>query len=161
MSSPKLRHSARGLILDPDDRILLCRFAYEDRSVWSTPGGGVEPGETTREALRRELLEEVGLVIEDEPPHVWQREVIEPGYAPGYDGAFHDYFLVRTDAFDPDGVMSEQELAAEGITGFRWWTLQEITDHDGPDVFAPRKLAVPLAALLTDGPPPQPLLLGL
>jgi hypothetical protein len=38
--------------------------------VWVAPGGGVEPGEPALTALRRELLEEVGLVLGTDPPHV-------------------------------------------------------------------------------------------
>ncbi|NGO74739.1 NUDIX domain-containing protein [Streptomyces sp. YC504] len=161
MSSLRLRHSARGLILDPADRILLCRFDNPDLVVWSTPGGGVEPGETVREALRRELLEEVGLKLDHDPPHVWRRQVVVAGYGPGYDGALQDYFLVRTHAFDAAGTFTEKQLAAEGIAEFRWWSVREIADHPGPAVFAPRDLATPLSALLTEGAPEQPVILGL
>ncbi len=67
MPPVNLRPSARAIILDEDDRILLCRFEFlrdgQHVVVWATPGGGVEPGETLLAALRRELLEEVGLEI--------------------------------------------------------------------------------------------------
>ncbi|SDK15819.1 NUDIX hydrolase [Streptomyces indicus] len=157
----KLRHAARGLVVDEQERILLCRFQLDGGlGVWSTPGGGVEPGESVREALHRELLEEIGLVVEGEPPHVWHRKFVDAGYAPGYDGAAHDYFFIRTRAFTPAGTMSAEELAAEGISGFRWWSLAELAGHRGPDLFAPRDLVTPLTALLTDGAPERPVILG-
>ena len=42
-----LRPTARVLLLDPSDRVLLF-FAYGDSTphIWITPGGGQEPGET-------------------------------------------------------------------------------------------------------------------
>ena len=157
------RHSVRAIILDENDRVLLCRFAIPEPAVivWAAPGGGIEPGETPLAALRRELWEEVGLTLEADPPHVWHQEVIAPGYAPGHDGVVNDYFLVRTSAFVPRGSMSEAELAAEHISDTRWWHPLDIAAHQGPDLFSPRDLATPLAALIRRGPPAVPVPLGL
>lgn len=60
-----------GLVRNRRGELLLCRMS-PDRGVfpgkWGLTGGGIEPGETMEEALRRELLEEVGLeVVEIEP----------------------------------------------------------------------------------------------
>ncbi|HUB40226.1 MAG TPA: NUDIX domain-containing protein [Streptosporangiaceae bacterium] len=160
-----LRPSARAIILDESNRILLCRFAFsrDGRAivVWAAPGGGVEPGETLHEALRRELLEEVGLELAGDWPHVWHQEVVRPGHAVGFDGVINDYFLVRTVAFSPSGALGERELAAENISGFRWWTHAEIAEYRGTDLFSPRGLAAALGGLLTDGPPPVPAVMGL
>lgn len=164
MSSLKLRHSVRAIVLDEDDRILLCRFVIPEQAgtvVWSAPGGGIEHTETPLAALRRELHEEVGLAIDTDPPHVWHRQVIAPGHAPGYDGVVHDYFLIRTESFHPRGAMSDEELAAENIDGFRWWRLPDIADYRGSDLFAPRNLATPLAALIAGEVPGTPVSLGL
>ncbi|MET9577057.1 NUDIX domain-containing protein [Streptomyces massasporeus] len=164
MPSVNLRHSVRALILDEDDRILLFRFAIPEPAgtvVWAAPGGGVEPGETPLAALRRELLEEVGLAVSADPPHVWHQEVVAPGHAAGYDGVVNDYFLVRTAGFDPRGTLSDVELAAENISGLEWWLPSEVARYDGPDLFSPRDLATPLTALITSGVPVRPVRLGL
>jgi len=168
MTTVNLRHSARALILDRDNRILLCRFATPHPAVpagamivWAAPGGGVEPGETLVAALRRELHEEVGLTIDDDPPHVWHQEIVGIGHAEGYDGVVNDYFLVRTTSFDPQGALSAAELTAEHISGFRWWRSQDIAGYRGTDLFSPRDLATPLTALLENDLPDSPVVLGL
>ncbi len=49
-------------ITDEDRRILCVRMNYATRG-WTTPGGGVEPGESPLDALKREVLEESGLDV--------------------------------------------------------------------------------------------------
>lgn len=164
-ASPRLRAGVRALVLDEQDRVLLCRFAFDKPEgplvVWATPGGGVEPGETLLAALRRELAEEIGLALPAGPPHVWHQEVVRAGHFDGYDGVLNDIFLVRTTSFAPRGAWTDDELAGEHITGFRWWTQQELAQYRGTDVFAPRALPTALATLLATGPPPRPTPMGL
>ncbi|WP_253916726.1 NUDIX domain-containing protein [Streptomyces sp. MNP-20] len=160
MPSVRLRHAVRAIVLDEEDRVLLCRCVLPDEVVWITPGGGVEPGETPYAALRREIREEVGLAVEGTPPPVWHQVIVAPGHAEGYDGVVNDYYLVRTRAFRPNGTLSDRELAAEHLTGFRWWRPGEIEDHRGPELFGPCDMAALLSALLRDGVPDAPLLIG-
>ena len=55
---PRIRVSA---ILRRGSRILLVRHEKHGREYWLLPGGGVQAGETLVRALKRELVEEVGL----------------------------------------------------------------------------------------------------
>lgn len=73
----------------------------------------------------------------------------------------NDYFLVRTARFDPRGALSDDDLAAEHISGMRWWRHRDIAAYNGTDLFSPRDLATPLAALIDGRLPGAPVLLGL
>jgi 8-oxo-dGTP diphosphatase len=54
-----------GAVIIHDNRVLLVRRANPPlQGEWSIPGGLVETGETTRDAIVREVLEETGLQVE-------------------------------------------------------------------------------------------------
>ncbi|MFI6242133.1 hypothetical protein ACIBEF_19880 [Micromonospora sp. NPDC050795] len=50
---------------------------------------------------------------------------------------------------------------AEHVIGWGWWSLSEIREYVGPELFSPRDLARPLTELINDGVPAQPIALGL
>src|SRR5262249_18040327 len=54
-----------AVVHDHSGRLLLMRRASEPgRGLWSIPGGRVLPGETDVDAVRRELREETGLLVD-------------------------------------------------------------------------------------------------
>lgn len=56
-----------ALVVGPDGRVLMVR--KRDTTIFMNPGGKPEPGEGPIEALRRELVEEIGL---DLPPESFE-----------------------------------------------------------------------------------------
>ncbi len=57
--------TAGAFIFDDDNRILLLEHVFRPDNGWGIPGGFLGKGEQPEEALRRELLEEIGIEIED------------------------------------------------------------------------------------------------
>jgi mutator protein MutT len=56
-----------AIIVDGEGRVFLAKRgvqAQNERGLWEFPGGAVEYGETLRDALKREIHEEYGIVIE-------------------------------------------------------------------------------------------------
>ncbi len=100
-----MREVAVG-VLTRDGAVLACQRLQSAvyGLKWEFPGGKLEPGETPREALERELHEELGIrVLAAEEFH--RREWIYPeGVAnPERDGAFRVfYFLVPAFSGEPE-----------------------------------------------------------
>ena len=63
------RSIARGVIYDDEQNIYMIHLVSDDlfghRDTLETPGGGVKKGETIKEALIREIEEEVGVAIDN------------------------------------------------------------------------------------------------
>jgi double-stranded uracil-DNA glycosylase len=150
---PVPREAVRALVVDAAERVLLMRFENPVTSDvwWATPGGGVEPGESDRAALDRELAEEIGLAVADPGPVVWRREHVFP-----WDRQLlrqsERFHLIRVQVHE---VQPTIDLTAEGVNGYRWWTLDEL--ETTIEQLAPRALGSKLRDLLSGGLPREPL----
>lgn len=123
LAAPPNRTSARVVILDERGRALLMRGHDPARPgvyFWFTVGGGVDAGETLRQAAIREVREETELEVTDEQVRgpIWRRVATF-----SFDGAVirseELYFVVRTAAFEP-GRGHFTDLETRMITDFRW-----------------------------------------
>ena len=128
------RPTARAFVLDRHGRLLLVRFQnrFGDR-WWATPGGGIEPGETAADAIRRELREELGLEVDDPGEPVWARDTTF-----SWDARLvhmHEvFFLIRVEELEPKPTVV---LADENVLELAWWTPDELA--------APRERLAPHA----------------
>lgn len=87
---------------------------------------------------------------------------MENGYGEQFDGQEEWYHLVRTEAFDPRGSLTDDELRAESLHELRWCSAAEVRaladdEAEPPVLTAPRELADLLARLAADGHPAEPL----
>jgi len=128
------------ILLDPDDRVLLMR--YDDGPPngvhWSTPGGGLNPGEDFAAGAARELAEETGWhdIVLLREIHRWTHEM-------EYDDVIvrqvERYFLARTAPGERQITGVEAMHASDGIATWRWWTLAELDAT--PEAIWPAELA--------------------
>ena len=117
-----IRDAVRAAVVAPDGRILMLHYANEYDEWWIPPGGGVDPGESDEEALRRELREELGFEDFEIGPLLFERArffLLEGGYG----GQRNRVYLVRVPYFEAR-VVSEARDA-------RWFTFEELGRERG------------------------------
>ena len=112
-------------MLDAERRVLLVRFEHpvSGDSWWAPTGGGIEPGETEEEALRRELLgggRARRVRARPDGPHA-------RAHVPVGARIIHAARAVLRRAGRPRTTrVPTIDVAAEGVTEVRWWSLAEL-----------------------------------
>lgn len=108
---------------------LLIQQRTDSKLLWPgrwdvTVGGGVDAGETSRQAAEREVREELGLELD--------LRGLRPALTVNFAAGFDDFFLVRGEA-DPDALT----LQTEEVQRVRWATLPEVQSEIKSGGFIP------------------------
>ncbi len=148
------RRAVRAVLLTPEGRVLLMKLRepVSHRHFWIAPGGGIERGESVEVCLHRELAEETGLSGAEVGPLLWTRthEFVWDGEAVQQR---EEFYLVETPPFEPTMEHNPAEAERSAFRAFRWWSVEELRNTS--ELYAPRRLADLLEALLRAGPPAE------
>lgn len=150
----RVRKTARAVMLDPDNRVLLFEFHLKagmigegPRQFWATPGGEIEPGEDVQAAIRREVAEETGIEGCTYGPELWfGSNLLTFNGVPTQ--TLERFFLVRS----PSIVLSTANWTAlekDVMRAHKWWTVEELIASQAT-IFPPRFGAL-VKAFLANG----------
>jgi 8-oxo-dGTP pyrophosphatase MutT (NUDIX family) len=153
------RRSARVLLIDAADRLLLIRSLLipgqpDGGHAWFTPGGGIEPGEDLATAAARELQEEIGLTAD---PADLRHVAYTTGHANlGWaNGLFRDeFFFHRVPSHEVD-IAGQTDLERSHYAGHRWWLPADLATTT--ETIYPNQLASLVGDLRTGQIPARPI----
>lgn len=139
---PRKRAIGQMLIRDHEGRVLLCSLTY--KTDWDLPGGVVEVNEAPREAVTREIEEELGLDIPAGP-------LVLTDWLPAWSGWDDALCLVfdggRHDASLTDTIVRE----AREIRTAEFCTAEQVRERCAD--FTARRIEAALANLAAGGGP--------
>ncbi len=120
-----------AIIQDGRGRFLITRRSLDKHWAagwWEVSGGGVRAGETSAQAVIREVGEEVGLVVPDENPvpvYTYENVDLERG----------DNYIVNMYRFTIDFALEDVVLQAEEALDCRLATWDEISELNEQGIF--------------------------
>lgn len=119
------RITARVVLLNTQNKILLLKMNSLDGVFWLTPGGQMEENETPLEAAKRELFEETGIKsAEFVTPHSWYCEDLRT--MNGVPTLFKEHiFLAYAQEEKVEVLSNPDEFERKIVLGFAWWDVVE------------------------------------
>lgn len=113
-----MKKVVNAIIFNKDKFLIIKRKQGLHKGLWAFPGGSVEKNETNKQALIREIREEVNLEISSVI-----RKIADYNYKDDYGQDSHgESFLVKVKDFD---VTLNNEVA-----DYRWITIEELENFN-------------------------------
>jgi 8-oxo-dGTP diphosphatase len=111
-----------GVVISEGKALLIKRGGPPLEGQWSIPGGMLELGETLRDGVRRELMEETGLEVRvGDVVEVFER--IFPGEA----GRIRYHFVIHDFLCE---VVTGEARAASDVTDVAWASADELAKYE-------------------------------
>ena len=151
----EVRTSSRAVIINRQNRVLLFKFSFHDindsinkaiKEFWVTPGGGLKDRESFQDALKREVHEETGIVIQAKPIWIWTRNV-KLEWKEREFISYERYYLVHTNISNID-IVNMTENEANTLKHYQWWSINDI--ENSHEEFRPPEIAKELQLILTE-----------
>lgn len=121
---------ALGLLENNSGKFLITRRTLDKKwaaGAWEIPGGGASAGETSLDAVRREVYEETGIDLEGlEPLSVYSYKNPDPD---GGDNYFCDIFHFRIDFEIDDVKIQPEEVSDYRLSDFL--EMKKLSEKDG------------------------------
>ena len=112
-------------IIIKDNKILLVRHCKDESSYWLLPGGGVEVGEVISDSLKRELKEELNIIIE-----TFELLFVVESISKNNKHIIQPTFLVKN--FNVDNIRLGEDIRVCGFNFFSINQLKNLTIY--PDI---------------------------
>lgn len=125
-----------GAVLMVRERMREASGRHEGREYWTLPGGGVLPGESADEAVRREVLEETGMTC----------GLVEPAFDFPYPSGRTSCYRVQVDSAQEPRLGTDDDLECDcpRMVGLDWIPLPGAIAEDG---------GLPVPVMLMVSPP--------
>jgi len=128
-----IRKSSRAIVLNKQNQIFLFRYTFdffaEGESIWITPGGALDEGESFEEALKRELFEEMGIELTEQASFVLYRTPLYELKNGEKVRSEERFYLVHLDETEFSYV-NWTESENKRMTAGKWWSVEEIKQSE-------------------------------
>jgi 8-oxo-dGTP pyrophosphatase MutT (NUDIX family) len=158
-TTTKVRHTARALIINPHDEVLLLsvQLPWLDGPTWTMPGGGIEAGESAEICARREIQEETGYRHVGELVPAWQAD-IEFRFEDKHFAVFEQYFVARVDHRFKPSMAAMLDYEKDFSLELRWLGFEDLMDKK--QHFSPRQIPEMVRHIKEDRLPDPPKVLS-
>lgn len=127
------RKSSRAIVLNKQNQIFLFRYTFdffaEMESIWITPGGALDEGESFEEALKRELFEEMGIKLTEPAMFVFYRTPLYELKDGETVRSEERFYLVRLDETE-FSYANWTESENKRMTAGKWWSVGKIRQSE-------------------------------